>query len=160
MDNKIIIAVLVVIVAVIACLMAFNPVEEITGDNVIELAGITFNTTNTTDFVKTNEKNESSYYMGYYTSGNGTGKAYVNILDFGENGDADLINSILNAHKNFPSQTIDDVAVYTESSSTGEDSNEPVYVSVVQDTGLNKIVIVGSDDASETAKMASTLKIN
>ena len=31
MDNKVIIAVLIVIVAVIACLMAFNPVEETSG---------------------------------------------------------------------------------------------------------------------------------
>ena len=177
--NKIIIAVLVVIIAILACSMAFNtvketssentaepggttfnPVEEISRDNTIELDGISFNTANSTDFIKTSEKNDSSYQMSYYTSENGTGSSYVNVLDFGANGDANLIDSILNAHKNFPTQTIDGITVYTESSSIGEDSNQEIFVSVVQNTELNKIVIFGSPDASETVKMASTLKFN
>ena len=174
--NKIIIAVLVVIVAVIACFVAFHPaeetssnntveiggnsLEEISRDNTIELDGISFNTSNATDFLKTSEKNDSSYQMSYYTSENGTGSSYVNVLDFGANGDASLIDSILNAHRNFPSQTIDGITVYTESSSTGEDSSQETFISVVQNTELNKIVIFGSPDASETVKMASTLKFN
>ena len=174
--NKIIIAVLVVIIAILACSMAFNtvketssdnatevggnPLEGISSDNTVELDGITFNTAKATDFIKTSEKNDSSYQMSYYTSENGTGSSYVNVLDFGGNGDATLIDSILNAHKNFPSQTIDGITVYTESSSTGEDSSQETFVSVVQNTELNKIVIFGSPDASETVKMASTLKFN
>ena len=174
--NKIIIAVLVVIVVVIACFVAFHPaeetssnntveiggnsLEEISRDNTVELEGISFNTSNATDFLKTSEKNDSSYQMSYYTSENGTGNSYVNVLDFGGNGDATLIDSILNAHRNFPSQTIDGITVYTESSSTGEDSSQETFVSVVQNTELNKIVIFGSPDASETVKMASTLKFN
>ena len=174
--NKIIIAVLVVIIAIMACSMAFNtvketssdnatepggnPLEEISSDNTVELDGITFNTIKSTDFIKTSEKNDSSYQMSYYTSENGTGSSYVNVLDFGGNGDATLIDSILNAHRNFPSQTIDGITVYTESSSTGEDSSQETFVSVVQNTELNKIVIFGSPDASETVKMASTLKFN
>ena len=174
--NKIIIAVLLVIIAIIACLVAFHPaeetssnntveiggnsLEEISRDNTVELDGISFNTTNATDFIKTSEKNDSSYQMSYYTSENGTGSSYVNVLDFGANGDASLIGSILNAHKNFPSQTIDGITVYTESSSIGEDSSQETFVCVVQNTELNKIVIFGSPDASETVKMASTLKFN
>lgn len=158
--NKIIIAVLVVIVAVIACLVAFNTVGETSGDNTVELDGITFNTVNATDFLKTSEKNDSSYQMSYYINENGTGSSYVNVLDFGENGDVNLIDSILNAHNNFPSQTIDGITVYKESSSIGEDSTQETFVSVVQNTELNKIVIFGSPDAGETTKMASTLKFD
>ena len=177
--NKIIIAVLLVIIAILACSMAFNtvketssdnatesggttfnPIEEISRDNTVALDGISFNTTNATDFIKTSEKNDSSYQMSYYTSENGTGSSYVNVLDFGGNGDATLIDSILNAHRNFPSQTIDGITVYTESSSTGEDSSQETFVSVVQNTEWNKIVIFGSPDASETVKMASTLKFD
>lgn len=154
--NKVIVAVLVVIVAVIACLMAFTPSEEVSSDNVIVLDGVTFNTTDTTDFVKTDERNESGYLMKYYVDANGTGKSYVNIL---ESNDMGFVENVMNAHANFPSQTVDGITIYTESASTGEDLNGTEYVSVMKSAD-NRIVIMGSPDLDETVKMASTLKLN
>ena len=154
--NKVIVAILVVIVAVIACLMAFTPSEDVSTDNVISLDGVTFNTTKTTDFVKTDERNESGYLMKYYVDANGTGKSYVNIL---ESDDMGFIENVMNAHTNFPSQTVDGTTVYTESESTGEDLNGTEYVSVMKN-GDNRIVIIGSPDLDETVRMASTLKLN
>ena len=154
--NKVIVAILVVIVAVIACLMAFTPSEDVSTDNVISLDGVTFNTTKTTDFVKTDERNESGYLMKYYVDANGTGKSYVNIL---ESNDMGFVENVMNAHTNFPSQTVDSITVYTESESTGEDLNGTEYVSVMKN-GDNRIVIIGSPDLDETVRMASTLKLN
>ena len=154
--NNVIAAVLLVIVAVIACIIAFTPSGDVSADNVISLDGVTFNTTKTTDFVKTDERNESGYLMKYYVDANGTGKSYVNILECKDMG---LVESVMNAHASFPSQTVDDITVYTESGSTGEDLNETEYVSVMKGAD-NRIVIIGSPDLDETVKMASTLKLN
>ena len=41
--NKIIIAVLLVIIAILACSMAFNTVKETSSDNATESGGTTFN---------------------------------------------------------------------------------------------------------------------
>ena len=152
--KKIIILVLVVAVAAVACLMAFTSGPSGTGDNVVELDGISFNTTNATDFVKTNERNDSAYNMSYYTSCNGTGECYVNVLKFN---DGTMKDSVLNAHKNFPSENVNDAVVYTESGSTGEDVSEVMYISIVEG---DEVVIVGSPDAGETAKMASTMRFS
>ena len=152
--KKIIILVLVVAVAAVACLMAFTSGPSGPGDNVVELDGIAFNTTNATDFVKTNERNDSAYNMSYYVSGNGTGNAYVNVLKFN---DETMKDSVLNAHKNFPSENVNGAVVYTESGSTGEDVSDVMYVSIVEG---DEVVIVGSPDAGETAKMASTMRFS
>ena len=71
-----------------------------------------------------------------------------------------LFDNMLNSHKNAPSQTINGIIVYTESVTTGEDVGAPVYVSFIKNNDLKKLVIVGSRDANETAKMASSLKFN
>ena len=152
--KKIIILVLVVVVAAVACLMAFTSGAGGPGDNVVEIDGISFNTTNATDFVKTNERNDSAYNMSYYASGNGTGACYVNVLKFN---DEALKNSVLNAHKNFPSESVNGVVVYTESGSTGEDVSDVMYVSIVEG---DEVVIVGCPDAGETAKIASSIIFN
>lgn len=152
--KKIIILVLVVVVAAVACLMAFTSGPGGPSDNVVELDGISFNTTNATDFVKTNERNDSTYNMSYYASGNGTGECYVNVLKFN---DEALKNSVLNAHKNFPSESVNGVVVYTESGSTGEDVSDVMYVSIVEG---DEVVIVGCPDAGETAKIASTMRFS
>ena len=152
--KKIIVLVLVVAVAAVACLMAFTSGPSGPGDNIVELDRISFNTTNATDFVKTNERNDSAYNMSYYASGNGTGECYVNVLKFN---DGTLKDSVLNAHKNFPSENVNGVVVYTESGSTGEDVSDVMYVSIVEG---DEVVIVGSPDAGETAKMASTMRFS
>lgn len=154
--NNVIVVVLLVIVALIACIIAFTPSGNVSGDNVISLDGVTFNTTKTTDFIKTDERNESGYLMKYYVDANGTGKSYVNIL---ESDDMGFVENVMNAHANFPSQTVDGITVYTESESTGEDLNGTEYVSVMKNGG-GRIVIIGSPDLDETVKMASTLKLN
>ena len=160
--NKIIIIVLIAIIAIFACLIASTLISQGNQDNIITVDGITFNTTNATDFMKKGEKNETYYHIDYYSSENGTGKSYVNILDFSQFSDSqnNLFDNMLNSHKNAPSQTINGIIVYTESVTTGEDVGAPVYVSFIKNNDLKKLVIVGSRDANETAKMASSLKFN
>ncbi|MBE6503719.1 MAG: hypothetical protein E7Z76_05465 [Methanobrevibacter sp.] len=132
-------------------------------DNVIEIGKITFNTTNATNFTKTNEeKYDDGSIAKYYWSENGTGDSSFSVLDY-KNSDKDTITSIqkqLDEYKKMPSQTVNGVIVYTNSYTGGKNVGKPCYMAIVQNTDLKKFCAFISPDPNETAKMVLSLDFN
>lgn len=143
--------------------------DEQQKDNVIEIDGITFNTTNATDFKENSsflEESSNDYVkVNGYQNNNSTGDYYVIIIDYDEFAGSyeDMDREVMESFKNgllldnTPYQTINGVVVYTGSKISGEDVGKPVHISLVQNADLNKIIAFASPDANETAKMVSTL---
>lgn len=166
MDVKKILLISLIAVAIVASVSAVSAglfdglFGEEQKDNVIEIEDITFNTTNATDFVKTEDK---SFYNGdikAFYSDNGTGSSFVGIADFSKMNDDEIsqLNQMLLELRKMPSQTIDGIIVYTQSGTTGDDVGKPLYNTVIRNDDIQKLVVLESADANETAKMALSLK--
>ena len=165
MDIKKIVLISLIVVAIVASVSVvsaglFDGLFGGEQDNIIEIDGITFNTTNATDFVKIDQE---SYYNGdieYYVSENGTGSSSAAIADFSKMSDSEVseLNQMLLEFKKMPSQTIDGIVVCTQSGTTGDKVGQPLYNTVIRNDDLKKLVILESDNPNETAKMALSLK--
>lgn len=153
--KKIVIAVLIVIVAILATFIAYQTLSH-HEDNVINIENITFNTTNGTDFKVYNQ----SAGWKQYVSDNCTGKYTVWIIDYDEVEYPGLYKEQMLQTKELPSQTIDGVVVYTDSAKLGDYVGEPRYCVLIENMNTNTDVKLYSPDPNETAKMALSLKFN
>ena len=174
MNTKKILLITLIAVAILASVSVVSAgfLEDLFGggqqDKVIELDGITFNTTNATDFKenKTFSKvNSDEYFKSRsYGSDNGTGNYSVLVMDYSDSigvesdVDAQIGEIMREMVGNQPYQTVNGVIVYMGHQVSGKDVGKMTYVSYVQNTDLHKAVVFASPDANETAKMASTLK--
>ena len=153
--KKILIAILIVIVAILAIFIAYQTLSH-HEDNVINIENITFNTTNGTDF---KVRNQSTGWK-QYVSDNCTGKYTVWIIDYDELEYPGLYKEQMLQTKELPSQTIDGVVVYTDSAKLGNYVGEPRYCALIENMNTNTDVKLYSPDPNETAKMALSLKFN
>ena len=131
-------------------------------DNVIEIDGITFNTTNVTKFNLTEETKGEYTDTYWYLDENDTG---YNVHIFNATGKvtkSQFETTAMPAYKerydNQPTQTVNGVVIYTQTANSGDHVGEPRYAAFVQNNDLCVIVDFSSPDPNETAKMASTLK--
>ena len=172
MDIKKILLITLIAVAIIASVSAVSAglfdglFGEEQKDNVIEIDDISFNTTNGTDFKenKSFSKESSDEYLKSrgYRSDNGTGDYYVLIMDYSKYGSMEDIDEqvgegIREGFKNMPYEIINGVVVYTGSKVSSIDVGKPVHVAYVQNDDVHKIIMFGSSDQNETAKMALSL---
>lgn len=151
--KKIIIVVLIVFIAILATLIAYQTLIH-QEDNVINIENITFNTTNGTDFKLCNQ----SAGWKQYVSDNCTGKYTILIMDYDKVEYPELYKAEMLKTKDLPSQTVDGVVVYTDSAKLGSYVGEPRYAALIENQNINKDVKLWSPDPNETAKMALSLK--
>ena len=131
-------------------------------DNVIKIEGITFNTTNATNFTHDNRfdqiENQFNHKVYHNTEKNGKfGKCTIHIIQFYQK---DLYQNAMQEYKkaNDPVAIIDGIEIYLTSADTGEYVGEPRYEATIYNIDLDKSVRIVTPDANETAKMASSLK--
>lgn len=154
--KKIVIAALIVIIAILATFIAYQTLIPQEKDIVINIDNITFNTTNGTDFKLYNQT--SGWKI--YGSDNCTGRYTVQIVDYNKLEAAGLVKAQVLNIKDYPSQTVDGVVVYSDTAKIGDHVGEPRYVAIVENMNINTDVILTSPDPNETAKMALSLKFN
>ena len=173
MNTKRVLLILLITVAILASVSVVSAgfLDGLFGeqqkDNVIEVDGISFNTTNATDF-KENKSFSKQISNDYgksiaYCNDNGTGDYCVGIIGYDGLGNSDEIDQqvgqgMRDASQSTPYQTINGVVVYTGSKVSGMNVGKPVHYTYVQNGDLDKIVMLASPDANETAKMALSLK--
>jgi hypothetical protein len=131
-------------------------------DNTVEIDSITFNTTNMTGFELYNQTEDEDGNYRLYVDENKTGYN-VHIYNYSYADDITW-NNIVQSYKEFQignssSQTVDGVTVYTVAANAKNNVGQPKYVSYVENDDLQIIVDFLSPDPAETAKMASTMKI-
>lgn len=168
MDTKRILLIALIAIALVASVSAvsagwfdglFGPEQQ---DNVVQIDGITFNTTNSTKFVLNNQTEDEDGSWKWYVDENRTGYN-VHVYNYSLADDMTW-NSIAQAYNEFQignssPQTVDGVAVYPVSSDSIINVGDNGFAAFVQDDNLHVIVDVSSPDPAETAKMASTLKL-
>lgn len=153
--NKVIIAILIIIIVIFACLIAyqFMPGEPEQVDNVIDAGILTFNTTNATNF--TADINETGYLE--LVNDNGTGKYTIYLMQYDIMDNANLRHVQL--HNNIegnPTKDVNGVVVYTSSSNMGQYAGEPRYMAYIMNKDTNTEFFVSTPDANETAKIISS----
>lgn len=131
-------------------------------DNVVEIDGITFNTTNATKFVLNNQTEDEDGNWKWYVDENRTGYN-VHIYNYSFADDMTW-NSIAQSYSSYmidnsSSQTVDGITVYPVAADSITNIGENGFVAYVTDNNLHVLVDVSSPDPAETAKMASTLKL-
>ena len=168
MDTKKVLLITLIAVVILASVTVVSAglfdglFKEEQKDNVIEIDGITFNTTNVTKF-KLEEKDNGEYTDTYwYVDENDTG---YNVHIFNATGKVDksdfktvAMPAYKERYDNQPTQTVNGVVLYVQTATSGEHVGEPRYAAFVQNNDLSVIVDFSSPDPNETAKMASTLK--
>lgn len=149
--HKIIIVLLLVIIAIFACLIAsqflFNETEQ---DNVIDVGIIKFNTTNATNF--TAVKNETGLLE--LINDNGEGKYTIYVMEYDKMASPGLKK--IQLHNNIegnPTQDVNGVVVYTSAANVGQYAGEPRYAAYIMNKDTNTEVYVSTPDANETAKI-------
>lgn len=127
-------------------------------DHVVEIGGISFNTTDNLNFELVNGSHDEDGYWEWYSDVNQT-ESSVHIYNYSyvdENTWNWMVQHYTeNQIANLPSQTVDGIVVYNTTV-----NGQPGYVSSVQDDDLKIIVDFASPDLGETVKMASTLKFS
>ncbi len=168
MDIKRILLITLIAAAVVASVGAvsagwfdglFGPEVQ---DNVVEIDGITFNTTNITKFKLHDQTEDEDGNWKWYVDENETGYN-VHIYNYSY-ADAMTWNSIAQSYSNYmidnsSSQTVDGITVYPVAADSITNIGERGFVAFVRDDSLQVIVDFSSPEPGETAKMASTLKL-
>ena len=159
--DKSMILILIVLIAVLACLASAILMLPERPDNVIQLGGTTFNTTYADDFEEIMVLSDESISDAVYCSDDGKGDYYVEVIDYSGYEDYENISGVNNnTASNIPHQTINGVEVYSGSRISGIPEGKQVYSAYVHNRDLDKIIMFASPDPGETAKMASSVKFN
>ncbi len=145
--NKIVIGVLVLIIAILSCLIAFTLLQP-EPDNVVVLDNVTFNKT---DF-KLNDSDDGT--KSYISDVNGT-RYFVMSMNYSQIEYGSIASLYAkNMLSGYQSSQINGTTVYEI-----HDSNKTAYIAQVP-LGVECDYVFVSLDPNETAKMASTLRFN
>ncbi len=160
--HKIIIGVLVAVIVIFSCIIAFQFIVHSNPDEVITLESISFNITNNSNST-TNFKvvDEGTGWKRYFD--NSSFARNVIIIHFGEMDTSAANSIILNTNNNQlkePSQTVNGVVVYTTSATKGQGFGQPMYRAYAVNEDLKMMVTIGSNNPNETAKMILSLKFD
>lgn len=160
--DKTLLIVLIVLIASLGCAIASAVMTSPENhDNVIHIGGVTFNTTNATDFEGIMVLSDVEISDVVYCSDKGNGDSYVEVIDYSgyepyENSSGFNDNSSSKGSY----KTINGIDVYPGTKVVGVPEEKQVYSAYVQDRNQNIIVMFASPDPYETAKMASTVEFH
>lgn len=156
--DKTLLIVLIVLIASLGCAMASAVMTSPENhDNVIHIGGVTFNTTNATDFEGIMVLSDVEISDVVYCSDNGNGDSYVEVIDYSG---YEAYENSSESDNNGSHQTINGIDVYPGTKVVGVPEEKRVYSAYVQDRNQNIIVMFASPDPYETAKMASTVEFH
>ena len=170
MDIKKIVLISLIVVAIVASVSAVSAgwFDGLFGDqhkdNVVEVDGITFNTTNATELELINKTEHQAYSSWHvikkqYADKNGSGyNVWIYNFSGGSNWNSAVEWHKTNGYEKKPSQTVNGVVIYTISAKRGPNIGQPRFQAIVENADLKSIVEIVSPDPNETAKMVLSLK--